>query len=45
MIRDPVTMRMVPDSIKFPNGIDTVASNVHELGLKIGIYRYMSGSW
>ncbi|TDL16123.1 glycoside hydrolase [Rickenella mellea] len=36
--RDPNTKRIVPDSAKFPNGIDQVASKIHDLGLKIGIY-------
>ncbi|KAK7035482.1 hypothetical protein VNI00_011775 [Paramarasmius palmivorus] len=30
--------RIVPDPNKFPNGISGVASQVHALGLKIGIY-------
>ncbi|KAL9711461.1 hypothetical protein Ac2012v2_004532 [Leucoagaricus gongylophorus] len=30
--------RIVPDPTKFPNGISGVASQVHALGLKIGIY-------
>uniref|UniRef100_A0A0W0F0D3 Alpha-galactosidase n=1 Tax=Moniliophthora roreri TaxID=221103 RepID=A0A0W0F0D3_MONRR len=30
--------RIVPDPNKFPNGISGVASKVHALGLKIGIY-------
>ncbi|KAF4593379.1 hypothetical protein EYR38_009093 [Pleurotus pulmonarius] len=36
--RDTSTKRIIPDSIKFPNGIDTVASKIHDLGLKMGIY-------
>ncbi|KAH8107756.1 glycoside hydrolase superfamily [Cristinia sonorae] len=38
LTRDPVTKRIVPDPIKFPNGISSVANQVHALGLKIGIY-------
>jgi len=38
MIRDASTKRMVPDAIKFPNGISSVADQVHDLGLKLGIY-------
>ncbi len=30
--------RLVPDPIKFPNGIDGLANYVHGLGLKLGIY-------
>lgn len=37
-IRDAATNRMVPDPTKFPNGISGVASQVHALGLKLGIY-------
>ncbi len=29
---------MVPDPIKFPNGIDGLADQIHALGLKLGIY-------
>ncbi|KAF8894105.1 glycoside hydrolase [Infundibulicybe gibba] len=36
--RDSATQRMVPDPIKFPNGISGLASQIHALGLKIGIY-------
>lgn len=36
--RDSTTNRMVPDPNKFPNGISSVASQVHALGLKLGIY-------
>ncbi|KAL0956317.1 hypothetical protein HGRIS_002470 [Hohenbuehelia grisea] len=38
MARDATTQRMVPDPNKFPNGISGVASKVHALGLKMGIY-------
>ncbi|KAI0085182.1 glycoside hydrolase [Irpex rosettiformis] len=38
MTRDPTTKRIVPDPNKFPNGIDGVATHVHALGLKFGIY-------
>jgi alpha-galactosidase len=31
--------RIVPDPNKFPNGISGVADKVHNLGLKVGIYR------
>ncbi len=30
--------RLVPDDVKFPNGISAVADYVHGLGLKLGIY-------
>ncbi|KAJ8694707.1 hypothetical protein PTI98_007359 [Pleurotus ostreatus] len=36
--RDTSTKRIIPDSTKFPNGINTVASKIHDLGLKMGIY-------
>ncbi|THU95340.1 glycoside hydrolase [Dendrothele bispora CBS 962.96] len=36
--RDSKTGQIVPDPAKFPNGISHVASQVHALGLKIGIY-------
>ncbi|KAI0746038.1 glycoside hydrolase [Earliella scabrosa] len=36
--RDASTGRIVPDPIKFPNGISGVADKVHALGLKFGIY-------
>ncbi|KAE8356687.1 putative alpha-galactosidase B [Aspergillus coremiiformis] len=36
--RDPNTQRMIPDPVKFPNGISGVASEIHGLGLKLGIY-------
>ncbi|KAI0766513.1 glycoside hydrolase [Irpex lacteus] len=38
MARDSTTGRIVPDPTKFPNGIDSVATQVHALGLKFGIY-------
>ncbi|KAI0662631.1 alpha-galactosidase [Cubamyces menziesii] len=36
--RDPSTGAPVPDPEKFPNGIKDVADQVHNLGLKFGIY-------
>ncbi|KAJ5365991.1 Aldolase-type TIM barrel [Penicillium concentricum] len=36
--RDESTKRMIPDPSKFPDGISGVAKQVHDLGLKIGIY-------
>lgn len=36
--RDPQTGRLVPDPVKFPDGIKAVADYVHSKGLKIGIY-------
>lgn len=39
MARDSSTGTIVPDPVKFPNGISGVATQVHALGLKIGIYR------
>lgn len=37
--RDP-TGRQQANATKFPSGIKSLADFVHELGLKIGIYRY-----
>lgn len=37
--RDASTGRIIPDPDKFPDGISGVASQVHALGLKFGIYR------
>ncbi|CDM29779.1 hypothetical protein DTO013E5_6138 [Penicillium roqueforti] len=36
--RDNSTNRIIPDPSKFPDGISGVAEQVHDLGLKIGIY-------
>jgi alpha-galactosidase len=36
--RDNVTGKIIPDPVKFPNGIAGVASQIHALGLKVGIY-------
>src|SRR5256885_13063990 len=36
--RDPDTGRLVPDPVKFPNGIKGTADYVHGNGLKLGIY-------
>ncbi|KAF5370766.1 hypothetical protein D9758_001833 [Tetrapyrgos nigripes] len=38
MARDNKTGQIVPDPAKFPNGIAGVASQVHDLGLKFGLY-------
>ncbi|KAI0690524.1 glycoside hydrolase superfamily [Cytidiella melzeri] len=38
MARNTTTNRIVPDPTKFPNGISGVATKVHALGLKFGIY-------
>src|SRR5258707_9171891 len=37
--RHPDTNKLVPDPLKFPRGIKTLADDIHALGLKIGIYR------
>jgi alpha-galactosidase len=29
---------MIPDADRFPDGITSVASQIHELGLRVGIY-------
>lgn len=39
MARNPSTNQIVPDPSKFPDGLASVASQVHALGLKMGIYR------
>lgn len=36
--RDPTTQRIKPDSNKFPSGIASLASSIHALGLKFGVY-------
>lgn len=36
--RDPQTGRLVPDPVKFPDGISGTADYVHSKGLKLGIY-------
>jgi alpha-galactosidase len=36
--RNATTKEIIPDCIKFPNGIDGTAAAVHVLGLKFGIY-------
>lgn len=36
--RDPVTDKMVPHKVKFPNGMKAVSDYVHSKGLKFGIY-------
>ena len=36
--RDPVTGKIIPDHIKFPNGMKTVSDYVHSKGLKFGMY-------
>ncbi|EIN11673.1 glycoside hydrolase [Punctularia strigosozonata HHB-11173 SS5] len=38
MARDSATGKIVPDPAKFPNGLTSVSSQVHDLGLKFGIY-------
>ena len=36
--RDPVTGKIVPDHIKFPDGMKAVSDYVHSKGLKFGMY-------
>ena len=36
--RDAVTGRLVPDPVRFPNGIKSLADYVHAKGLKFGLY-------
>ncbi|KAF8844297.1 glycoside hydrolase [Paxillus ammoniavirescens] len=38
LIRDNTTGQIVPDPTKFPSGISGVATEIHSLGLKLGIY-------
>ncbi|KAG6866763.1 hypothetical protein C0991_011422 [Blastosporella zonata] len=40
MTRDPTTGQIVPDPVKFPNGIAGLVTKIHALGLKAGIYGY-----
>lgn len=41
MARNATTGRIVPDPTKFPNGLASVATQIHNLGLKMGIYRFV----
>jgi alpha-galactosidase len=36
--RNASTHRIIVDPSKFPDGISGVASQIHDLGLKVGIY-------
>ncbi|OOQ88982.1 putative alpha-galactosidase B [Penicillium brasilianum] len=36
--RNSTTQRIIPDKQKFPDGISGLADQVHQLGLKVGIY-------
>ena len=36
--RDPETDRIVPDPVKFPNGMKDVSDYVHQKGMKFGMY-------
>jgi alpha-galactosidase len=36
--RDSTTNRIIVDTVKFPQGISHLADQVHEMGLKLGIY-------
>ncbi|OKL64710.1 putative alpha-galactosidase B [Talaromyces atroroseus] len=36
--RDNVTHRIIPDPEKFPSGINGTAKQIHDFGLKLGIY-------
>ena len=36
--RNSSTGRIIPDPVKFPSGIDGLATQVHNHGLKMGIY-------
>ena len=40
MKRNTTSQRIVPDPTKFPTGIEGLATEIHALGLKVGIYRY-----
>ncbi|KAL2823502.1 glycoside hydrolase superfamily [Aspergillus cavernicola] len=35
--RDPITNRLI-HPVRFPNGISDLAAQIHDLGLKVGIY-------
>lgn len=39
--RNSTTKRLIPDTLRFPDGISGVASEIHDLGLKVGIYSSM----
>jgi len=36
--RDNITQKIIPDTTKFPDGINGTAEKIHALGFKIGIY-------
>ena len=36
--RDPNTNEQIPDPSRFPNGIKSLADQIHSMGLKIGIF-------
>jgi len=36
--RDPQSKELIPDSQKFPKGINHTADRIHALGFKLGIY-------
>ena len=36
--RDATTKEIIPDAIKFPQGISHTAEVIHSMGLKLGIY-------
>jgi hypothetical protein len=38
LTRNSTTREMVPDRVRFPNGIDGLARYVHSKGLKLGLY-------
>ena len=43
--RDPVTQEIIPDYKKFPRGINHTAAQIHEMGLKLGIYSDAGVYW
>ena len=40
--RDTATQQQVPDPSKFPDGMAALAEEVHNMGFKIGIYRWVT---
>jgi alpha-galactosidase len=42
--RDNTTKKIIPDYVKFPNGINGLVDQIHAKGLKVGIYSD-AGMW
>ncbi|XP_055374455.1 alpha-N-acetylgalactosaminidase [Condylostylus longicornis] len=38
MERDPITEKLIPDKVRFPDGLNPLADYIHAKGLKFGLY-------